>query len=263
VAHPCTNEQVKHANDMILQDLKPHILTQESEDVHIRLNTQAGRWAAEVPSVLWSLWTIPNRSTGFTPFCMVYGAEAVLPTDLQYGSPRIQAYLLNRAEKARQDVVDLLKESRDTAVIRSTRYQQALQRYHAHRVYPRAFQIGDLVLRWIQTKKGKHKLSPALGGTLLDSRDTPTRGVQIPGNQWHNLPNCLEHRAAKEVLPMTLSFLLCLLAVIFFCGYLDGDGRTMTGMWEDAGVRKSVRVSSRPRGVSNRGGEALSPCKTQ
>jgi hypothetical protein len=54
---------------------------------------------------------------------MVYGAEAVLPTDLQYGSPRIQAYLPNRAEEARQDAVDLLKESRDTAVIRSTRYQ--------------------------------------------------------------------------------------------------------------------------------------------
>jgi hypothetical protein len=31
-------------------------------------------------------------SHGFSPFFLVYGAEAVLPTDLEYGSPRIKAY---------------------------------------------------------------------------------------------------------------------------------------------------------------------------
>ena len=32
--------------------------------------------------VLWGLRTTPNRTTGFTPFFMVYGAEAVLPYDI-------------------------------------------------------------------------------------------------------------------------------------------------------------------------------------
>jgi hypothetical protein len=31
-------------------------------------------------------------SHGFSPFFLVYGAEAVLPTDLEYGSPRIKVY---------------------------------------------------------------------------------------------------------------------------------------------------------------------------
>jgi hypothetical protein len=83
------NGQVGRGNDMILQGLKPRILTQESEDVHARLNTGVGRWAADVPLVLWSLWTMPNRLTSFTPFFVVYGVEAVLPTDLQYRSPRV------------------------------------------------------------------------------------------------------------------------------------------------------------------------------
>jgi hypothetical protein len=39
VTHRRTNGQVKRANGMILQGLKPHILTQEGEDVHARLNT--------------------------------------------------------------------------------------------------------------------------------------------------------------------------------------------------------------------------------
>jgi hypothetical protein len=33
VAHPRTNEQIEHTNDMILQGMKPHVLTQEGEDV--------------------------------------------------------------------------------------------------------------------------------------------------------------------------------------------------------------------------------------
>jgi hypothetical protein len=57
---------------------------------------------------------------------MVYGAEAVLPTDLQYGSPRVRPYQMDAAEEDWRDSIDLLEESRDIAVIRSTGYQQAL-----------------------------------------------------------------------------------------------------------------------------------------
>jgi hypothetical protein len=41
---------------------------------------------------VWSLRTTPSRATGFTPFFLVYGAEAILPTDLEYGSPRVRSY---------------------------------------------------------------------------------------------------------------------------------------------------------------------------
>jgi hypothetical protein len=82
---------------------------------------------------------MPNRSTSLTPFFMVYGAEVVLPTELQYGSPTAQTYQPGMAEEAQKDTIDLLKESRDTAIIRSAGYQHALQRYHARKVHPRAF----------------------------------------------------------------------------------------------------------------------------
>jgi hypothetical protein len=69
---------------------------------------------------------MPNRSTNFTPFFMVYGAEDVLTIELQYGSPRVRAYQPDAMEEARKDAIDLLEESRDTAVTRSDGYQQAL-----------------------------------------------------------------------------------------------------------------------------------------
>ena len=57
-----------------------------------KFNKFGRRLLTELPSVIWSLRTTPSRVTGFTPFFLVYGAEAILPTDLEYGSPRLKAY---------------------------------------------------------------------------------------------------------------------------------------------------------------------------
>ena len=46
------------------------------------LQKHSRRWVEELLIVLWSLRTTPNRATGQTPFSLVYGAEAVIPTEL-------------------------------------------------------------------------------------------------------------------------------------------------------------------------------------
>jgi hypothetical protein len=75
---------VERAYGMILQGLKPKIFD--------RLNKSGHKWIQELPAVVWSLRTTPSRAMGFTPFFLVYGAEAVLPTDLEHGSPRVRSY---------------------------------------------------------------------------------------------------------------------------------------------------------------------------
>jgi hypothetical protein len=74
--------------------------------------------------------------------------------------PRVLAYQLDEATKTWQDAINLLEESRDIDVARSAMYQQTHQRYHAQRVHPQAFLVGDLVLCRVQIKKGKHNLIP-------------------------------------------------------------------------------------------------------
>ena len=91
---------------------------------------------------------------------MVYGSEAVLPTDLDYGAPKIRACDEQGAEASHQDAMDQLDEARDIALLRSAKYQQALRWYHGQQVRDRAFNIGDLVLRLLQSNKDRHKLSP-------------------------------------------------------------------------------------------------------
>ncbi|CAN6216899.1 unnamed protein product [Urochloa humidicola] len=147
---------------MILQGLKPRIFS--------RLKKFAGKWAAELPSVLWSLRMSKSRATGFTPFFMVYRSEAILPTDLEYGSPRVEAYNPQANEVNLQDAMDQLNEACDTVLSRSASYKQALRCYHGHRVKERAFNVGDLVLRLVQTKKGRHKLTPPWEGPYIVSQ---------------------------------------------------------------------------------------------
>ena len=47
-------------------------------------------WVEELDSVLWGLRNTPNRTTGYTPFFMVYEAEAVLPCDIIHDSLRVR-----------------------------------------------------------------------------------------------------------------------------------------------------------------------------
>ena len=65
-----------------------------------------------MPAVLWSLCTTPNRSAGLTPFFLTYGSEAVLPSDLDYGAPRVKAFDPEIAAKAQSDAMEVLEEER-------------------------------------------------------------------------------------------------------------------------------------------------------
>ena len=53
------------------------------------------------------------------------------------------------------------------ALLHSAKYQQALRRYHDRNVRKRAFQVGDLVLRRVQSNVGRHKLFPPWEGPFI------------------------------------------------------------------------------------------------
>jgi transposase InsO family protein len=85
VAHPRSNGQAKRVNAEVLKGLK-------TRSFNAKLEACGKKWLDNLQSVLWSLCTSANKPTGETPFFLVYGAEAVLPTDVKFGSPRVLAF---------------------------------------------------------------------------------------------------------------------------------------------------------------------------
>lgn len=114
VAHPRSNGQVERGNAEVLKGLK----TKTFE----RLKKSGKNWIEELPRVLWSMRTTPSRATGETPFAIVYGAEAVLPSELKHGSPRVRAYDESTQPEQRIDDLNTLEEVRCRVTLRSARY---------------------------------------------------------------------------------------------------------------------------------------------
>jgi hypothetical protein len=150
---------VERASGTILQGLKPRIFD--------RLNKSGRKWLQELPAVVWSLRTSSSRAMGFTPFFLVFGAEAIPPTDLEYGSPRVKGYDKDANQRACEDSLDQLDKAHTVALMHSARYQQALRRYQARKIQRRDFSTGDLVLRLRQDNRNRHKLSPPWEGPYI------------------------------------------------------------------------------------------------
>ncbi|XP_074299223.1 uncharacterized protein LOC141630282 [Silene latifolia] len=68
--YPQTNGQAESSNKIIVENLRK------------RLEELGGKWADELPLVLWSDRTTPKMATGQTPFNLVYGAEEVIPSEV-------------------------------------------------------------------------------------------------------------------------------------------------------------------------------------
>jgi hypothetical protein len=91
----------------------------------------------------------------------------MLPTDVEYGSPRLRAYNEQNNDATRENALDQLEEACDVALLHSARYQQSLRRYHDQHVRRWDLNVGDLVLRRSQNNKGRHKLTPPWEGPYI------------------------------------------------------------------------------------------------
>jgi hypothetical protein len=151
VAHPRANGQVERANGMILDALKKRMYRENDK--------ASGRWIKELPAMVWGLRTQPSRNTGVSPYFKVYGAEAVLPADIDFRSPRVENYNEDHVIEQRELKVNSAEERRLDSCIRTTKYLAVLRRYYNKNVQERFFMVGDLVLKWKTSQDGVHKLA--------------------------------------------------------------------------------------------------------
>ena len=112
-----------------------------------RLDDAKGRWAEELPHVLWAYRTTPRRSTGETLFLMSYGAEAVIPIETSFPTLRTQSFNPSNNDELLKKSLDLIEEIRESVMVQLAYYQHKLKQGYDAKVKLRPLEPGDLVLR--------------------------------------------------------------------------------------------------------------------
>ncbi|CAN6334620.1 unnamed protein product [Urochloa humidicola] len=142
VYHPQSNGACERANGSILSALGKRIFDQPK-----------GTWANELSGILWALRTVKARPTGFTPFKLLFGEEAMTPEEAALQSLRTTA---TATVEAKETVRDLAEETRLAAVENLERYRKETASWCNKRIKVREFKEGQLVLR-------RHRNAETLG----------------------------------------------------------------------------------------------------
>jgi hypothetical protein len=97
-----------------------------------------------MPRAVWSHNTTVCRATNFTPFRLLFGAEAILPEEIKYQSLCTTMDAPSCPNEAEEK--DLLEPERLKAVTNLRRYQDKTKNWRDPKVKMRELGVGNLVL---------------------------------------------------------------------------------------------------------------------
>jgi hypothetical protein len=117
VRHPESNGLVERANEIIITGIMKSIF-----------NQPRGKWPDELINVVWNHTTAVSRSTGFTPFKLLFGDEAITPEEARRSSIRILAS--TEDEEYCKITKDTIEETRLQAVDHINNYQAKTVKWH-------------------------------------------------------------------------------------------------------------------------------------
>jgi ribonuclease HI len=123
-------------------------------------------WNSKLKFALWADRVSTKRATGLSPFQLVYGAEAVFPSQLAIP---VAKFLQDHQEEP-DDMIRRIhqlvevQQAREQTLDRIQDHQQKIKQVFDRKAKKEHFQVGDLVLKWDAPKqdKGKHSKFEAL-----------------------------------------------------------------------------------------------------
>jgi hypothetical protein len=108
-------------------------------------NQPRGKWLDELIKVVWSHNTTVSRSTGFTPFKLLFGDEAITPEEAKTWSIRTTASTEDEADY--QTTKDTIEGTRLQAIEHINKYQAETIRWRDREVRLKNIKPGHFVLR--------------------------------------------------------------------------------------------------------------------
>jgi hypothetical protein len=154
VYHPQSNSVIKRANGKAFSAIKKRLL-----------DDKKGKWTDQLPEVVWALNTTECRATGFTPFRLMYGSEAMMPQELKHGSPRTNKLAVPEVDEPTSK--DLINGDHVLALQALDKYQVQTKAWCDNTVVPREFSEGDLVLVRTTRTASRGKLEPKWEGPYI------------------------------------------------------------------------------------------------
>ncbi|CAL8169052.1 unnamed protein product [Prunus armeniaca] len=145
-------------------------------------------WSVHLPDALWAYHISPRSATGFLPYSLVYGSDAISPVEITIPTARVSAVNdLEWGTKSCSDwrLLDLeaLDEKRMEAKRRTTLYHKAVAQAYNRTVRPRAFKQGDLVLKVMEHVRrqvsGRSKFAPQWEGPFAVKRSPQQRLLSL------------------------------------------------------------------------------------
>jgi hypothetical protein len=162
VYHPQSNGVVERANGKFFTAIKKRLL-----------DDKKGKWADQLPKVVWALNTTEYRATGFTPFRLLYGSEAMTPQEIKHGSHRTNTSAIPDVDEPTSK--DLIDGDRVLALQAINKYQAQTKAWRDNAVVPREFKKGDLVLVRTTRTESWGKLEPKWEGPfIVKSKASPS-----------------------------------------------------------------------------------------
>ena len=113
---------------------------------------------------MWSHNTTASRTTGFTPFKLLYGEEAMLPKEVRHQSLHVIKQALAEDEEYFKEMIE---GTRLEAVENIAKYQKQTRNWRDSKVIRKIIHDGDLVLRRRPNAKNVGKLQPKWEGPYL------------------------------------------------------------------------------------------------
>lgn len=148
------------------------------------LEDNKSNWDSKLKYALWADRVTTKKSTGNSPFKLVYGNEAIFLIQLTLPVAKFLQEEQNEEDDMARRISDLAEvhKIRDQLVERSAAHHKRIKEAFDRKAKMDDFQIGDLVLKWdaLKEKKGNHGKFDALWtGPLIIS--------QIQGNKTFTL----------------------------------------------------------------------------
>ena len=125
------------------------------------LGLRKGKWVDELPRVIWSHNTSISRTTGFTPFKLLYGEEAMMPEEIKHESLCTTRQLMLQDEEYAKETIEAIRLE---VVKNIAKYQSQTKKWRDSQVVRKDIKHGDLVLRRKANAQLVSKLQPKWEG---------------------------------------------------------------------------------------------------